>query len=903
MSKQLLKSDILKILSKEISGGSNKRVAFESAEVPKTFFGLGGAEKDGAEKPPAPFFMTSEGCFKSTQASEKIIDYFENERSFKKSKHFKNRKELDNAILIVRQNLTNPECNGEQLAKMGDADLKYSMKYGDDAPKIKVKSAPPKPKPKLKILPKSAPAKPKPKLKILPKSAPAKPKPKLKILPASEKTAPAKPKPKLKILPKSAPAKPKPKLKILPASLPPPPPFMPLPSSASVPPPLPIKLTKPYKPQASNRTEWQNHVAKFRKEHPEVAPKDVMREASLTYKKTAPPKKKSAPPKKKSAPSKKKSVPSHVMPDGAVHSGKTHTKDSVVLKPAPKKKRAKSAWMLFVDKFRKDHPEISGKAVMKEAAIAYKKTPSPKESAPSPKKSAPSPKESAPHPRDMDKDGRKSREPTPYLPDSDGPNTVSSKDEKTILADVLDSLDNFNAQFEKIANSNLAKSFKQQEFSKIMDAAFGFYEKVILSLKNKVDILSFMRMEDSFKHVQDAFTEGYKNLRNGYDQVEFSDYEDDENIQRIIDDEILIDEHVLDRVSKMRDDLIEQERAVPIKPITENVKLSANNDILPEELQIDMVPPEIEEQDPSPPPSPKPSLIEKEFEEEFKKRQREKDPDMSPPVYGDSTLQYSRKASLYPSNLLAEENSIQPTSIANTNMMAPRLAPARKPRLKINPKSAPSKRKPRLKINPKSAPEKKQSLNLRIYNKFHELMKKNGATDRAVVDEIWFKNEDAYVEMLMDVVAKGGGDVHDKEHYYNAFSNLGELMCRGAGMCGGEHVMSGPGNTAYRLKHATPAFDRAVYDTKNNPYGIGKTHSDAVPRLPKPSAPESGPESAPSKFKADPLSGRFVDDDGIDMTDLSDPRAWGKTFENIAKGTYEGVKSIYKLFSPATWLP
>ena len=126
-------------------------------------------------------------------------------------------------------------------------------------------------------------------------------------------------------------------------------------------------------------------------------------------------------------------------------------------------------------------------------------------------------------------------------------------------------------------------------------------------------------------------------------------------------------------------------------------------------------------------------------------------------------------------------------------------------------------------------------------------------------------------------------------------------------MCGGEHVMSGTGNTAYRLKHAIPAFDRAVYDTKNNPYGIGKTHADeplSGPRLPQTYTSSAPAESSERrKFKADPLSGRFVDESGIDMTDLSDPRAWGKTFENIAKGTYEGVKSIYKLFSPATWLP
>ena len=41
MSKQskMLKDDILKILAKELSGGSNTRPAFESAKTPNTFFG------------------------------------------------------------------------------------------------------------------------------------------------------------------------------------------------------------------------------------------------------------------------------------------------------------------------------------------------------------------------------------------------------------------------------------------------------------------------------------------------------------------------------------------------------------------------------------------------------------------------------------------------------------------------------------------------------------------------------------------------------------------------------------------------------------------------------------------------------------------------------------------------
>ena len=41
----------------------------------------------------------------------------------------------------------------------------------------------------------------------------------------------------------------------------------------------------------------------------------------------------------------------------------------------------------------------------------------------------------------------------------------------------------------------------------------------------------------------------------------------------------------------------------------------------------------------------------------------------------------------------------------------------------------------------------------------------------------------------------------------------------------------------------------------------------------------------------------------IDFTDLSDPRAWTETFKNIGTGVYDGLKTVYKIFSPLSWLP
>ena len=61
-------------------------------------------------------------------------------------------------------------------------------------------------------------------------------------------------------------------------------------------------------------------------------------------------------------------------------------------------------------------------------------------------------------------------------------------------------------------------------------------------------------------------------------------------------------------------------------------------------------------------------------------------------------------------------------------------------------------------------------------------MKKNSPElKRKDIDEIWKSNKETYIDMLMEVVEKFGGDLLNEDHYYNAFNNLGGMM-----MCGGD---------------------------------------------------------------------------------------------------------------------
>ena len=66
---------------------------------------------------------------------------------------------------------------------------------------------------------------------------------------------------------------------------------------------------------------FRMHIKEYRKNNDVkgMSVGEVNKKAKETYKKV------------------KKAEPSHVMPDGAIHSGAKHTKDSKVIKPAPKK--------------------------------------------------------------------------------------------------------------------------------------------------------------------------------------------------------------------------------------------------------------------------------------------------------------------------------------------------------------------------------------------------------------------------------------------------------------------------------------------------------------------------------------------------------------------------------------
>jgi hypothetical protein len=648
-----------------------------------------------------------------------------------------------------------------------------------------------------------------------------------------------------------------------------------------------------------------------------------------------------------------------------------------------RKTKGTSPWHAFLRKFRAENPQIKGKDVMKEASKQYELY-------------------GDVVPVDIDYDSEATIEVEPEGLDDDDLDEdaveldgslyldnrlvkVPDKTTNQILADVLDSFDAMIKTLQNVANSDIRKTEKEKEFNVIADRVFEFYEKLPFV---QLDPLSRKRVDDAFDHITDIITNGYKDLKSGIDVVEYREYEDDDTVEAIIDNELLIPASVLDQYVSIREEENRRQEEAREPLVTDTVNLNSK-DNLPVELQVDFEDADEEFSDDDDiydlgydeelpvrkvsykelekgviqdfNENIKQTLQEEErkqqliklrvediYMEDLEKRDKEiatqealkrirerkqlyarnaelygeerefterdlddiireveedyigdydldflpDDPETDEEgVYitedtmlamldeeEDQDLQYSRKPSNYPNNVLTDENSIQPTSIENTNMSAPRISrPSAAPRLPTIIEEDEEEKKPK----------RKRPLNLRLYQEFLKQMRKyDPSLSRADITALWRSNKDAYIDMLMETVDLSGGNLLNPEHYFNAFRNIGGVMLGGSccEMCEGG-VM---GNKYYQMKHADTGFDRTSYDTVNNPYGIGKTHADAQPRLPQVSAPST---TTPTYSGSD-----------IDMTDLSDPRAWGKTFENIASGVYDGLKDVYKILSPLSWI-
>lgn len=74
-------------------------------------------------------------------------------------------------------------------------------------------------------------------------------------------------------------------------------------------------------------------------------------------------------------------------------------------------------------------------------------------------------------------------------------------------------------------------------------------------------------------------------------------------------------------------------------------------------------------------------------------------------------------------------------------------------------------------------------LNLRLYQNFVKIMKKNNPElSRKEISEYWKMNKEAFIEMLMLTVEKSGGNLLNEDNYINMFKFLGGELMYGGGL-------------------------------------------------------------------------------------------------------------------------
>ena len=167
---------------------------------------------------------------------------------------------------------------------------------------------------------------------------------------------------------------------------------------------------------------------------------------------------------------------------------------------------------------------------------------------------------------------------------------------------------------------------------------------------------------------------------------------------------------------------------------------------------------------------------------------------------------------------------------------------------------------------------------LQKYQNYLKEMKNRGfnAKEAKLLYNAIYKPNIKAIRKGAGIIHSYGGNLNNPNNWVEVLLNDG-IKINGGEMCGGdEFYMSG--DKQYKKEKRPMVFDRKPYDIKNNP-----------PRTIKDILDDDKPS-------IENVATPILQDSEIDMTDLSDPRAWGETFKNIGEGIYDGVKTVFSPF-------
>ena len=319
------------------------------------------------------------------------------------------------------------------------------------------------------------------------------------------------------------------------------------------------------------------------------------------------------------------------------------------------------------------------------------------------------------------------------------------KESNESLADAFESFDNFGKEIENVANDDMLRRDKEDELNRIRDR-FTDYNNLLFSNRDNFTAEAFQRKNKAYDYLVETFKLAMNSLKDGEQNLDLEDYGEEQNIERIIQDELAVEQ------SPLHDPEYQY-----LPPLAEDY---IDDD---EELA------------------------------ELYNFPYEREGLVINPLY-QSIPSISQKVEIdYPYNELYDnvieiDNNPFIESNYNRGISIKKNKPVRvselTPEVKKTDKKTFIVTKPKTQerkvseVKPK--PKRKIPLNLKLYQAFQRLMKKNSPElSRKDIDDIWKTNKEAYIDMLMEIVEQNGGDLFNEEHYYNAFNNIGGMMCGG----------------------------------------------------------------------------------------------------------------------------
>jgi len=339
---------------------------------------------------------------------------------------------------------------------------------------------------------------------------------------------------------------------------------------------------KPKKKRAP--TKYNLFLKDFAKKNPGLG-KGLMKAAAAAY--------------RKEHPKAGKKPATHVMADGAVHSGKTHTKDSVVVKPAPKpapKKKAgakpppkryvdpkkirkipapkqtrkpASSWMAHLKQFRASHPNVKAKDVMREAKKTYTKsggskaTVNPVTAVPPPVKPNVPDMAEASVPKRLKPDSPAQ----PVLPVAPRePKEKTEKDHSAILQDIKDSYNSFNDRFESISNSPTSIKNKREQYNLELAKLDEYHRNISEQYGSVLAKDKLEKINKMYNFVVQTYKIGVDSLTAGEpgNRVTFEDIGENNTITKIIDERLSVPEGPMDRARSFHNKAVpEDDKFIP----------------------------------------------------------------------------------------------------------------------------------------------------------------------------------------------------------------------------------------------------------------------------------------------------------------------------------------------------